>query len=455
MILNAGSMAGQGRLPSERSLCKLYSVSRTTAKKALNHLKRQRLVSRQVGKGTFISSPKRRGAASLLITPMMPGSEMVDFFRREAALFRRKSKGNEIRVVEVSRSFLKEMNSIPGTKIVYWSNLGYLGGLGVLRPLERYEGFKETLSQTMEEYCEWTREGLSREDSCLSIPLHLGVDMLAFNKSRAARLGLDADVGPSDWDGMLRWAEAASSSGFAPTAYSDDPKLALPYSYYLTATGGKDFLSVRDGNLEFDFSGGLEWINFFRRLYSMKGCIPAREGTFDLTISGRTLLTCNAGTWLRSQKMSHLSSDDISWAPIPPVKNGGPSVARISRMSLGIAGGPEENGDGLPSPAWDFIRHLLCDPGVQTRLVESFSSVPVNKAAFNSLKGSKEWEPVFKSLSGGMVRNSHPANFSINGVIRKFFREAVFGRMTAQEAAERIADVCPLQAEAENERSLF
>src|SRR5438270_6198519 len=51
--------AGQP-IPSELELCQMYSVSRTTVRKALDQLVQEGLLYRIPGKGTFVASPKLR-----------------------------------------------------------------------------------------------------------------------------------------------------------------------------------------------------------------------------------------------------------------------------------------------------------------------------------------------------------------------------------------------------------
>lgn len=48
-------------IPSEADLCEMFSVSRTTVRKALDHLTYEGLLYRVQGKGTFVSPPKLPG----------------------------------------------------------------------------------------------------------------------------------------------------------------------------------------------------------------------------------------------------------------------------------------------------------------------------------------------------------------------------------------------------------
>ncbi len=56
--IESGDIGVGDRLPSEADLVRDYGVSRTTARRALDELRRQGLVRREPGRGTFLASPR-------------------------------------------------------------------------------------------------------------------------------------------------------------------------------------------------------------------------------------------------------------------------------------------------------------------------------------------------------------------------------------------------------------
>lgn len=65
-MVEEGHFAVNRRLPPERDLCTQFSVSRSTLRKALDHLEARGLISRHVGRGTFVGWPKAAASAGLL-----------------------------------------------------------------------------------------------------------------------------------------------------------------------------------------------------------------------------------------------------------------------------------------------------------------------------------------------------------------------------------------------------
>ena len=64
--IGSGEVGVGDRLPSEADLVAEFGVSRTTARRALDELRRQGLVRREPGRGTFLASPRLRSNLAYL-----------------------------------------------------------------------------------------------------------------------------------------------------------------------------------------------------------------------------------------------------------------------------------------------------------------------------------------------------------------------------------------------------
>ena len=64
--IESGEIGIGDRLPSEADLVADFGVSRTTARRALDELRRQGLVRREPGRGTFLASPRLRSNLAYL-----------------------------------------------------------------------------------------------------------------------------------------------------------------------------------------------------------------------------------------------------------------------------------------------------------------------------------------------------------------------------------------------------
>ncbi|MEK3888623.1 GntR family transcriptional regulator [Bacillus sp. FSL K6-3431] len=53
--IESGELKEHDKLPSERELCEVYNVSRTTVRQTMQELEKERLIYKQHGKGTFVS----------------------------------------------------------------------------------------------------------------------------------------------------------------------------------------------------------------------------------------------------------------------------------------------------------------------------------------------------------------------------------------------------------------
>ncbi len=64
--IEAGEWAAMGRMPPERELADDYGVARNTMRRAVSLLEEDGIVSRQVGRGTFLSKPDANSFAGII-----------------------------------------------------------------------------------------------------------------------------------------------------------------------------------------------------------------------------------------------------------------------------------------------------------------------------------------------------------------------------------------------------
>ena len=74
--IESGEWTGSRRLPNERELALEYKVARNTVRSAIDRIASDGLVSREVGRGTFLRDTSRVGLANLL--PQLAGVSPID-----------------------------------------------------------------------------------------------------------------------------------------------------------------------------------------------------------------------------------------------------------------------------------------------------------------------------------------------------------------------------------------
>jgi GntR family transcriptional regulator len=108
--IDSGKIGVGDRLPSEADLVRDYDVSRTTARRALDELRRQGLVRREPGRGTFLVSPRLRSDLAYLYS----FSEEIERWGYEpgARLISRKETGAD-------KTIAKRLGVDLGEKVLY------------------------------------------------------------------------------------------------------------------------------------------------------------------------------------------------------------------------------------------------------------------------------------------------------------------------------------------------
>lgn len=117
--IESGEIGVGDRLPSEAKLVLDYGVSRTTARRALDELRRQGMVRREPGRGTFLASPRLRSNLAYLYS----FSEELERLghRPEARLILQKEVGADEEVAE-------HLEVSPGEKVLYVRRLRLADG---------------------------------------------------------------------------------------------------------------------------------------------------------------------------------------------------------------------------------------------------------------------------------------------------------------------------------------
>lgn len=429
----AGNPAGQ--LPSERDICRRYGVSRITAKKALDSLAVEGLVRRQVGRGTFLTGDRGRRRINLLLV-RGPG-EFAEFFRNEAELFSQARPGVSIDIsVMSSKQVIAHQFGLGEAGIIITPNTGYLAELGLLCPLEQMPDFPQTVSALHGNWTQWYDDHAHPgQRHCYSLPYMISPDVFAYNGEYAQMLGL-SPYGPGSWEDILEWGRAGATlarEGFQSTTLTRSN--SLPISYLLNANRGEVYLREKDGRTVFDFSGGLAWLEFFRKLVEIAVPAAFQGSRLSLLVQGKSLFEHTAAAWVLHQSRQHGMDGNIRVCPIPPHKAGQPSFSNVSKWEMALFKNPRHEESRL---AWEFIRWCVSSEGAQRRLTEVFSCLAVNREVFARQQSDPQWFPFCQALAGGRLRCDHPLQHMLGAQMRSAFYRAVTGETSCKQADEQI-----------------
>ena len=437
------------RLPSEREICRRFGVSRNTARKSLQSLQDQDLVTRGIGKGTFLNSSSIRYKVQIF-THLH--ESITSFFEKELSLLSKAMPECDFELVKGSQSeLIKRIHKRePGIKLMLSSHFGYLIAMRQLFPLNEIPGFQNAVSEVVPDFLEW-HDFYTGLRQCYSIPLYLDVPVLGYNRKYAEKLGLDTENGPRDWDDLINWSRAAESiglSGMIMTRKPSEINIIPPLSFFTTLANGRRMLDVnRKGYVEFDFSAGADWIDYFKQLISPSISPPQTTG--HNLVEGNCLFAIDLGAWARS---GH-EEVELKPLPSPAPMQGGRMYPRISCFGMALMD------DGLLDTASRGtaikVMGKLASQSVQNRVKERLSRLSVNTHILAEQKQCPTWSPFVRSLESGIFRNDHPLQHAVTRTLQKYFFPAVFNDIPLETAIEKINDICGMMAQVENDRIVF
>ncbi len=440
--------ANEGRLPSERELCELCQASRITAKKALNLLRERGLVTRHVGRGTFIADGITPPKVRVLIVSANLPPQLRDGLRDEAEFFSAETGIPGPACTEIGENVIREIQG-PGTKIVVWPYSARLAGSGAFSALDQFPGYPELAQTIFAEYADHV-PGPDGKPLCVALPFLFGSEVFAFHRGLAEKLGLDAERGPRDWNDILEWSQRCVRELALPaTVFVDDIRPVVPLSYYLNASLGQDYLQIAEREPVFDFRGGVDWLNFFRELLDRKYTARFPHAQPDPFTTGGALFRYDMGTWGLSA--TNRAMRDAVFLPIPPVREGAGSFPLIQKNCLAIVPGGDADG---AATAWTFCRHLLGAPA-QRRLFNRFSCLAANREVFQTQEAEPRWRVFAENFRSGMDLPAHPVRFGLVALLRETLETVVTGRQTPQEAASKTEEFARLLLRVEAERTWY
>lgn len=454
-IISYAIKSHESRLPSEKEICRIFDVSRTTAKRALNFLAEKKMVRREVGRGTFLVEP----GSLCSITVLLNNStyEVRDFFEKASEAFSGRYPN-----VQFSFQAMHDSDRVtplvrtPGVKLVVGSNLGYLSAMGLLTALDGFEGFTDLTGTINSKYMSWRKDTLGNL-RCDSLPLAVSPSLFAFDQNYAEFLGLDAEHGPKTWGGLADWINAAKGlrrkSRKYQAAVSFHSRIGLPLSYYGLLSAGDEFLQEHDGEVKFVFPHGERWISFFHEIYNLKGVRLAERGEPCPMLFGRELMTLEEGPYLIGQTRRFNTKHNIRMVPIPVPEAGMPNLSQFTTLKIGFARDYRMKSHDYEM-AWEFISFLISETDIQRTLAFNSSFIPVHYEISELMLAEKEWRPFFNALEKGKLRTDHPVQHSVMKIVKKYFYDCIEGLITPRQAVEMITEACRLQIEIERERWL-
>lgn len=446
-VIAQAMRAPGNRVPSEHEICRQFGVSRTTAIKALNSLAADRLVRREVGRGTFLVRRRVNTAIRLLVNGLDTHFSRVA--ARLVAAFADANPDVDVQVDPVdSTRWIREIITRPGMKVLCASHVGYLSEVGVLQPLHGLPGFAATTRRLLDGQIAWRRQP-GGETVCDSLPLMLCPEMLAINRGLAGQLGLDADRGPADWGELAGWLARARRQvrhGQPAMGAAIVPGNRLPMSWLLTANGGRHVIHDDGTTVSFDGAAVASWLELFRRLHR-EGAMPLYPaGRIDPVLPGNALASLWASTWVIGQQRVLAPDERIAILPIPPPVRGGPSCSEVGGAEVAVVRSLAASDRELDA-AWRLVRFLAADPAAQRLLVDDFTSLSVLRDVHEQQRADPRFAPFVAALAGGIRRCDHPLQHPLLRIMHTCFHRCVLGDLAVARAAARIGEACALQLE--------
>lgn len=454
-VIEDAQSSNSYRLPSERELCKRYKVSRCTAQNVMKALHDEGLVTREVGRGTFIIPSKRKLQLSFIQLGM--GKNMSRFIEQELTAY---SDGNpnidvKLHVIKPDEA-IRSVRQLPGAKIIFAPFMGYLIELGLLAPLDKTASFKDSIRCLNNQFIDWVKLD-NQPAHCYALPFFTTVSACAINKQVAKSLKIDKNSTPACFDELFQWLEKADQYNKAASKpvmgthlfdYESQGKQMPSIPFYLALSQGQQFLENKSGKVSFDFKHGEKWLKTFQKICRNSSIFKQTTPYPHPILSNKTLFNYDIGPWILKELDN---PSDFIICPYPAAKPGGATFTYANKLSLAVIEDGQENHPGRKA-AWDLVLHLSCQEEVQQRMSDQLSFISPLQSVFSEQVKDPSLQPFIKQLATAVMPLDHPIQHSIMKLIRQYAFQSIYDKIPITEAVSRIHDMGQLLLELESER---
>ncbi|MFW6328482.1 MAG: extracellular solute-binding protein [Alkalispirochaetaceae bacterium] len=333
-------------------------------------------------------------------------------------------------------------NESPDVAMVDSVALGEMVEAGLLEPIDEYVAEWDEYEDILPNF----QEAGSWDGDTYSVFMNTDLRVLVWNKALFEEAGLDPEVGPSDWDELLEFAEEVNDPpgvyGMMVPGGSSEHTPNRWYSF-LWGAGGS---IVDNGRAAFNSDAGIEAGRFYQELIESgvtpEDVLSASADDNDRGVANGAYAMGVVGSWFfnyaREAGMDTPDAFNEAFGVSPiPGPDGGQSPASAGGWTVAIPSGSQHK-----DLAWEFISIAMNQENHRTWSL-SRGYVPVREtlsqdSAFNE---SIPFFPVIEeALPNANTRPAIPEYGQISSAVLTAIQSIMLGEAGVEEALDAAAE---------------